>query len=128
MQLLSIFVVYNKWYICQIDFKKEATNTDKTKIKDELVLHGMTRATADKIEYSNIGAFQTSDSNTPWYYIFQWTGNAYNLQRKYTCHAFDPPVIITEGELVCPAKFIIPTRKIPIDIMIQMKQCISWWS
>ena len=46
------------------------------KIKDELVLQGMTRAEADDIEYNNIGAFQTSDSNTPGYYIFQWTGNA----------------------------------------------------
>ena len=26
------------------------------------------------------------------YYIFRWTGNAYTLQEKYTCHAFDPPI------------------------------------
>ena len=83
------------------------------KIKDELVLQGMTQAAADDIEYNTIFAFQTSDINTPVYYILRWTGNAYNLQEKYTCHAFDPPVIINEGELVCPSKFMTPMRKTP---------------
>ena len=47
----------------------------------------------------------------PGYYIVQWTGNAYTLQEKYTCHAFDPTVIIHEGELVCAAKFMTQMRK-----------------
>ena len=51
-------------------------------IKDELVLHGMTWAAADDIEYNTIGSFQTSNSNTPENYIFRWKGNAYNLQEK----------------------------------------------
>ena len=79
------------------------------KIKDDLVLHGMTRSAADKIEYNTIGAFQTINSNNPGYYIFRWTGDTYTLQGKYKYHAFDPPVIIPEGELVCPAKFMTPT-------------------
>ena len=66
-------------------------------IKDELVLNVMTQAAAYKIEYNNIGAFQTINSNTPGYYIFQWTGNAYTLQEKYTWHSFNPPVIIPES-------------------------------
>ena len=70
------------------------------KIKDELVLHGMTRASVDEIECNTIGTFQTSNSNTHIYYIVQWTGNAYTLQEIYTCHAFDPPVIILEVEIV----------------------------
>ena len=81
------------------------------KTKDKLVLHGITWAAADDIEYNTVGAFKTSDSNTPGYYIFIWTGNAYTLQEKYTCHAFDTPIIITECELVCPAKFMTPMRK-----------------
>ena len=95
----------------QIDKKKETTNPDEMKIKDELVLNGMTWTEADNIEYNTIGAFQTSDSNTPGYYIFWWTGNAYTLQEKYTCHAFYPPVIIYEDELVCPANFMTPMIK-----------------
>ena len=71
----------------QIDLKKETTNPDTMETKDELVLNGMTWASADKIEYNAIGAFQTSDSNKPGYYIFQWIDNAYNLQEKYTCNA-----------------------------------------
>ena len=63
-------------------------------IKDELVLNGMTQEAADEIEYNTIGEFQTSNSNMPGYYIVQWTGNAYTLQGKYTCHAFSPPDII----------------------------------
>ena len=47
----------------------------------------------------------------PVYYIVLWTGNAYTLQKQYICHAFDLPVIIPEGELVCPAKFMTPMRK-----------------
>ena len=81
------------------------------KIKDELVLHGMIWAEADNTEYNNIGAFQISNSNTPGYYIVQWTGNAYTLQGKCTCRAFDHPVIIPEGELVCLAKFMTPMRE-----------------
>ena len=38
---------------------------------------------ADDIEYNTIGEFQTSESNTPVYYIVQWTGNAYTLQEIY---------------------------------------------
>ena len=44
-------------------------------IKDDLVLHGMTWAASNEIEYNKIGAFQTINSNTPGYYIVQWTGN-----------------------------------------------------
>ena len=58
-----------------------------------------------------MGAFQTSDCNTHGYYIVKWTGNAYTLQKEYKCHAFDPPVIIPEGELVFPAKVMTPTIK-----------------
>ena len=54
-----------------------------------------------------MGAFQTSDKNTHGYYIVKWTGNAYTLQEKYKCHAFDPPVIIHEGELVCKAPMVL---------------------
>ena len=50
------------------------------KIKNEIVLQGMTQAAADKIEYNTMGAFQTSDKRTHGYYIFKWTGNAYTLQ------------------------------------------------
>ena len=80
-------------------------------IKEYLVLHGMTWAAAQEIKYNTIGAFQTVKSNTPGYYIVRWTGNAYTLQEKYTCHTFYPPVLIHEGELVCPSKFMNPTRK-----------------
>ena len=68
-------------------------------IKYELVLKGMAWEVAYKIEYNTIGAFQTSNSNMPGYSIFWWTGNAYTLQGKYTCRAFDPQVIIPEGEV-----------------------------
>ena len=51
-------------------------------IKDKFVLHGMTWVETDNIEYNTIGAFQTSDINTPIYYIVQWKGNAYNLQKR----------------------------------------------
>ena len=40
-------------------------------IKEELLLNGATRAESDKIEYNTIGAFQTSNSNTPGYYNFR---------------------------------------------------------
>ena len=71
----------------------------------------MTWAAADEIEYNTIGAFQTSDSNTPGYYIVKWAVNSYTLQEQYTWHAFNPPAIITEGELVCTSKFKTPIRK-----------------
>ena len=93
----------------------------------------MTWAAADNIEYNTIGAFQTSDSNTPGYYIFLQTVNAYNLQEQYTYHAFDPPVIILEGELACPAKFITPMIKTSywyhnpdesIHVVVKLKQVL----
>ena len=63
-----------------IDSKKETINPDEMKIKDELVLHFMTRAASDNIGYNTIGEFQNSDSNTPWYCIVQCTGNSYTQQ------------------------------------------------
>ena len=39
------------------------------KIKDELVLQGMTQAAAYDIEYNTMGAFQTNNCNTYGYYI-----------------------------------------------------------
>ena len=77
--------------------------------------------------------YQTSNSNTPGYYIVQWTGNAYTLQEQYSCHAFDNPVIITEGELVCPSKFMTSMRKKSywyhdpyeaIPVMMDLKQIV----
>ena len=103
------------------------------KIKYELVLQGMTQAAADDIEYNTMGAFQNSECNTHGYYIVKWTGNAYNLQEKYKFHAFNPPVIIPEGELVCKAKFMTPMKKIShwyhetngaIHVMVNLKQVV----
>ena len=45
-------------------------------IKYELVLNVMTWSASYDIEYNTIGSYQTSYSNTPGYYIIQWTGNA----------------------------------------------------
>ena len=103
------------------------------KIKDELVLQGMTQAAADNIEYNTMGAFQTSDKSTHGYYIVKLTGNTYTLQGKYKYHAFNPPVIIPEGELVCPAKFMTPMKKTShwyhetneaIPVMVKLKQVV----
>ena len=58
------------------------TNPNKMKIKDELVLQGMTQVAADDIEYNTMGAFQTRDCNTHGYYIDKWTDNAYTLQEN----------------------------------------------
>ena len=52
------------------------------KIKDELVLQGMTQAAAEDIEYNTMGTFQTSKLNTHGYYIVKWTGNVYTLQEN----------------------------------------------
>ena len=102
-------------------------------IKYKLVLNGMAWEATDEIEYNIIGALKTSDSNMPVYYIVRWIGNAYNLQGKQTCHAFDPPVIISEGELACPAKFTNPTRKTSywyhnkdesIPVMVKLKHVV----
>ena len=93
--------------------------------KDEHVLNRMTWSAADQIEYINIGVFQTSNINTPLYYIVCCTGNSCTLKEQYTCHAFYPPVILPEGEIVCPAKFMTPMRKFNIGITIQMTQSLS---
>ena len=52
----------------KLNFKKETTNPNEMKIKDELFLQGMTQAAADEIEYNIMGAFQTIDCNTHGYY------------------------------------------------------------
>ena len=87
-------------------------------INYQFFLHVMNWASEDEIENNNIGAFQTSNSNTPVYYIVRFTGNAYTLQGKYTCHAYNLPVMIPEGELICPAKFMTTTRKTPYCVPI----------
>ena len=103
------------------------------KIKDVLILHGMTWAGSDDIEYNTIGSSQTINSNTPGCYIVIWIDNAYTLQEKNTCHAFDPPIIIPEGELVCTAKFLTPSRNTSYwyhepdestPIMVKLKQVV----
>ena len=99
-----------------MNLNKETVNPDEIKIKYEVVLQGMTQAAADEIEYNTMGDFQTNDKNTHGYYIIKWTGNAYTLQGKYKCYAFNPPGIIPEGELVCKAKF-----------MTQMKKTSHWY-
>ena len=54
-------------------------------------------------------------------------------RKIYKCHAFDPPVIIPEGELVCPAKFMTPMIKTShwyhepneaIPVMLKLKQVV----
>ena len=103
------------------------------KIKYELVLQGTTQAAADDIEYNTMGVFQTGDCNTHRYHIVKCTGNAYTLQEKYKCHAFNPPVLIPEGELVCKAKFMTPMKKTShwyhdpneaIPVMVKLKKVV----
>ena len=93
----------------------------------------MTRAAADEIEYNTVGAFKTIDINTPGCYIVKLIGNVYNLHGKYTCYAFDTPVIISEGELVFPSKFMTSMRKTSywyhepyeaILVMVKFKQVV----
>ena len=93
----------------------------------------MTQAVADEIEYNTMGAFQPSDCNTHGYHIVKWTGHAYNLQGRYKCHAFNPLLIIPEGELVCPDKFMSPMIKTShwyneqneaIPVMVKLKQVV----
>ena len=72
----SILRGYSKWYIDKLNLKKEMTNPNEMKIKDELVLQGMTQAAEDEIEYNTMGAFKTRDCNTHGYYIVKWTGNS----------------------------------------------------
>ena len=80
-----------------------------------------------------MGAFKTSACNSHGYYIVKWTGNAYTLQEKNKCHAFNPPVIIPEGELVCQDKFMTPMIKTShwyhepnkaIPVMVKLKQVV----
>ena len=52
------------------------------KIKDELVLRGMTQTAVENIEYNTMGAFQTRNCNTHGYYIVKCTGNTYTLQEN----------------------------------------------
>ena len=66
-------------------------------IKYDLVLNSMTLAAVDESEYNTIGAFQTSNSNIPNYYIIRWKVNSYTIEEQYSCNEFDPPVIIHEG-------------------------------
>ena len=120
----SILRGYNKWYNAKLNLNKETINPNEMKIKDELVLQGTTQATTEEIENNTMGAFKTSQYNTHVYYIVKWTGNAYTLQEKYKFHAFNPPVIIPEGELVCPARFMTPMKKPPIGITRQTKQSL----
>ena len=96
-----------------------------------LVFNSITWAAAYKIENNTIGACQTSDSNTPGYYIFQWTGNAYTLQEQFTCHSFDPTIIIPKGELFFPSKVLTPMSRSsnwyhepdePIPFMAKLKK------
>ena len=76
---------------------------------------------------------KTGDLNTPVYYIVRRKVNTYTLQGEYTCRAFYPPVIIPEGEVFCPAKFITPMRKTSywyhdpyeaIPVMLMLKQVV----
>ena len=86
------------WYCIQSSLMlPESCGSSDMSIKDWLMLQGTTNKAADKIEYNTMGAFQTINCNTHEYYIVKWTGNAYTLQGKYKCHAFDTPVIILEG-------------------------------
>ena len=41
-----------------MNLKKETTNPNEMKIKDELVLKGTNQAAADDIEYNTMGAFK----------------------------------------------------------------------
>ena len=69
----SIIQGYNKWYIAKFNLKKKTINPNKMKIKDELVLQGMTQASADKIGYNTMGAFQNKlifNFHLVWVYRF----------------------------------------------------------
>ena len=102
-------------------------------IKDDLFLDGMTWTAADEFKTIRLVHLKTINSNTPEYHIFRWIVNAYTIQEQYTCHAFNPTVIIPEDELFCPSKFMIPMIKTSywyhkpdeaIPAMVKLKQVV----
>eukprot|EP00978_Attheya_sp_CCMP212_P009286 scaffold21956_cov70-Attheya_sp.AAC.2 len=97
---------------------KDTTTKEEMQEMHETVLMGMT---------------QTSDKETLGYYIVQWTGIPYTLQEQYECNAFNPPVLIPTGELVCEAKFWTPMSKCThwyhepdedLFVMVKVKQVV----
>jgi len=130
----SILHGYNRWYIAELHLIQKTVDESVIEYRDETILNGQTWAVADQIDSGAFGAFQTTDtSHTNGYYIVQWIGNAYTLQERHLCHAFDPPNVIEEGELVCRAKFWTTTSKgslwyyePPNDIlvMVRLKQVL----
>ena len=63
------------------------TNPDDMEIKDELFVNGINWAAADYIEYHTIGAYQTRDSNTPGYYIFN--GQVMHIPYRNNIHVMN---------------------------------------
>jgi hypothetical protein len=129
----SILRGYNKWYITELIIDTKTTTKEEMQEMRETVLMGMTQVSSEEIQTGSFGAFQTSDKQTLGYYIVQWTGNPYTLQEQYECNAFNPPVLIPTGELVCEAKFWTPMSKgtnwyhEPDDdlfVMVKVKQVV----
>ena len=129
----SILRGYNKWYLTELIIQPDSTSKEEMQEMHEGVLMGMTQVSSEEIEEGLFGAFETSDSQTQGYYIVQWLGNPYTLQEQYACHAFDPPVLIPTGELVCEAKFWTPMSTkthwyhepdIDLHVMVKVKQVV----
>jgi hypothetical protein len=124
---------HNKWYITELKIDQNTTTKDEMQAMHEGVLMGMTQVSSEEIFEGSFGAFQTSDKQTLGYYIVQWTGIPYTLQDQYECNAFNPPVLIPQGDLVCEAKFWTPMSKgthwyhEPDDdlfVMVKIKQVV----
>ena len=100
---------------------------------NEMILSGLAYSSAQHVELGEFGAFETKDKTTLGYYIVKWTATPYTLQEQFIHDAFNPPIIIPPGEMVCAAKFMNPVSKDSLwyheppedlNVTVKMKQVV----
>ena len=100
----SIFEGTNDWKIITC---KEVKNSPRDECKDleQAVLIKYADRMSETLAEGNIGAFLTEANDTDGYYIVTWTSTPYTLQEDEKCMAYDPPMLIKKGTLVCDAVY-----------------------
>jgi hypothetical protein len=128
----SILGGYNKWHIAEL-VRSNDTPPQEVQEMNEMILSGLAYSSAQHVELGEFGAFETKDKTTLGYYIVKWTATPYTLQEQFICDAFNPPIIIPPGEMVCAAKFMNPVSKDSLwyheppedlNVTVKMKQVV----
>jgi hypothetical protein len=108
--LWEIFEGLNDWNIVQL-MPRDDNDEDEIEIIHRIVLDAKVESLS--VLAGKNGAFRTEDPDSDGYYLVKWSSAPYELQEARELTEYDPPILVSKGELVADAAYFEKVPRAP---------------